>query len=172
MQEQNINIGSQLDKVLSMVLENQETIKKQNELILQQLSVGTGFQPEALESIRIDKLVEANKKTPIVEEGEVWFSEKMDIDDDGFPCIPKSELTKNSSCYKIVVNNQEAKVYITDDRAVQEKMIADYNIYIQYCCETLNDSFNGCTIENVSPGLYKLEGNQWKEREPIKIKFI
>lgn len=172
MQDQNINIGSQLDKVLSLILENQETIKKQNELILQQLSMGKGLQSEVVESIKIEKMVEANKKLPIVEEGDVWFSEKMDMDDDGFPCFPKSELTKNPSCYKIVVNNQEAKVYITDDRAVQEKMIADYSIYIQYGCETLNDSFNGCTIENVSPGLYQLEGNQWKEREPIKIKFI
>ena len=73
MQEQNINIGSQLDKVLSLILENQETIKKQNELILQQLNVEKGLQPEVLESIRIDNLVRANTKTPIVEEGEVWF---------------------------------------------------------------------------------------------------
>ena len=100
----------------------------------------------------------------------VKYFNHLEENEDGEIYVSVRDIHDEPDNYEIIINDKEAEVRFSSDTGKIKDMLTKYVVFFQPC-RKLNNPSNGCGVETVQPGQFKLEGERWFMESKITIKF-
>lgn len=116
--------------------------------------------PEQRTSPKLSQLAKANIK---------YFNHLIE-NEDGEVYVSVKDIHEEPDNYEIIINGNEADVRFSSDSEKIREMMSKYVDFFQPC-KKINNPSNGCGVETVQPGHFKIEGERWYMESKITIKF-
>lgn len=100
----------------------------------------------------------------------VKYFNHLEENEDGEIYVSVRDIHDEPDNYEIIINGKEAEVRFSSDTRKIKEMLTKYVEFFQPC-KKLNNPSNGCGVETVQSGQFKLEGERWFMDSKITIKF-
>lgn len=106
------------------------------------------------------------------ETGNVLYFDSLSRDEDGSYYVEVDQLQPVPGNYKLVINGEQAKGYVTTDREKIKEMMKDFKKYLFPLRRPPVDPMSDSGVETVDPGLFALKGNKWYMNKKISINYV
>ena len=106
------------------------------------------------------------------ETGNVLFFESFIRDEDGSYYVEVDKLQSAPDNYKLVINGEKAKGYVTTDRERVKEIMKDFKKFLFPLRRPPVDPMPDCGIETIEPGLFILKDNKWYMKKKISINYV